>query len=60
MLEQLMKWITDQVTMHERAVSAGAVSGYEEYKYLCGKIQGMKAVLVELENLKRKWEHDNE
>ena len=60
MLENLMKWITEQITMYERAVSAGAVSGYEEYKYLCGKIQGMRAVMTELENLKRKWETDNE
>lgn len=60
MLNQLLSWITDQIVMHEKAVSAGAVSTYEEYKYLCGKIHGMKAVLNELEVLKRKWETDNE
>ena len=60
MLENLMKWLNDQITMHERAMSAGAVSGYEEYKFLCGKIQGFRATLTELENLKHKWETDNE
>jgi hypothetical protein len=56
----LLLKLNEFIESREDAVTGGTLTSYEEYKYLTGVIQGLRMAKNEIEQLKRKYERDDE
>lgn len=58
--EVLVADLTQRKTALTTALADGAAKSFEEYKYICGEIQGLSFALMTVETLARKVEANDD
>jgi hypothetical protein len=56
-LEYLLGEYAERMEMLSGALSRGACTSYEEYKYACGQLRGLEAACNVIKDLKRNLEN---
>ena len=58
--EYFLKEIQERMVMLQTALSRGACTTFDEYKYTCGQIRGLEAACAIIEDLKQQLEHSDD
>lgn len=59
-LEYLLSEYAERMEMLSGALSRGACTSFEEYKYACGQLRGLEAACAVIKDLKRNLENSDE